>query len=77
MNNTWRWIIGIVVGLALFGFLLAGPSDRQAYWIARGDVLRPVIVTQVENVTAVHYPCITRESTTNKSGVCGFYVWKR
>ena len=77
MNNTWRWIIGIVVGLALFGFLLAGPSDRQAYWTARGGVLRPVVVTQVENVTAVHYPCATRVGTINTSSVCGFYVWKR
>ncbi len=38
MSSTWRWIIGIVVGLALFGLLLAGPSERQAYWIARGGV---------------------------------------
>jgi hypothetical protein len=77
MNNTWRWIIGIVVGLALFGLLLAGPSDRQSYWIARGGVLRPVVVTQLENVTAVHYPCTTHEGTINTSSVCGFYVWKK
>lgn len=77
MNNTWRWIIGIVVGLALFGLLLAGASDRQAYLVARGGVLRPVVVAQVENVTLVRYPCTTRVGTINTSSVCGFYVWKR
>jgi hypothetical protein len=38
MNNTWRWIIGIVVGLAVIGLLLTGRSERQAYRIARGAI---------------------------------------
>lgn len=77
MNNTWRWIIGIVVGLVLFGLLLAGPSDHQAYWIARGSTVRPVIVTQVEDVTVVRYPCTARKGAIQTDNVCGFFVWKR
>jgi len=46
MNNTWRWIIGIVVGLALIGLLLAGRSSRQAYRIARGAVEQRVEISQ-------------------------------
>ena len=46
MNNTWRWIIGIVVGLALLGFLLVGRSSRQAYRIARGAVEQRVEISQ-------------------------------
>jgi hypothetical protein len=77
MNNTWRWIIVIGVGLIIIALLFSGGSDRQAYWIARGSVPRPVVVTQVENVTAVRYPCATRVGSINTSGICGFYVWKR
>ena len=46
MKNIWRWIIGIVVGLALIGFLWAGRSSRQAYRIARGSIEQRVEVTQ-------------------------------
>jgi hypothetical protein len=46
MSNTWRWIIGIVVGLALIGLLLYGRSDRQAYRIARGAVSARVEISQ-------------------------------
>lgn len=38
MSNTWRWIIGMVVGLALLGLLFAGTSDRRAYRQARGAI---------------------------------------
>ena len=53
MNNTWRWIIGIVVGLALIGLLLAGRSSRQAYRIARGAVEQRVEISQERIDTAV------------------------
>ena len=46
MSNIWRWIIGIVVGLALIGLLLAGRSERQAYRIARGAVEERVEMSQ-------------------------------
>ena len=38
MSNTWRWIIGIVAGLAVIGLLLVGRSERQAYRIAKGAI---------------------------------------
>ena len=53
MNNTWRWIIGIVVGLALISLLLAGRSSRQAYRIARGAVEQRVEISQERIDTAV------------------------
>jgi hypothetical protein len=46
MNNTWRWIFGIITGLAIFGLVLAGRSDRQAYRIARGAIEQRVINRQ-------------------------------
>jgi biopolymer transport protein ExbB/TolQ len=46
MKNIWRWIIGIVVGLALIGFLWAGSSSRQAYRAARGAIEQRVEFTQ-------------------------------
>jgi hypothetical protein len=46
MKNIWRWIIGIIVGLAIFGFLFVGGSNRQAYRIARGAVEQRVGISQ-------------------------------
>ena len=46
MKNIWRWIIGIVVGLALIGFIWAGSSSRQAYRVARGAVEKRTELTQ-------------------------------
>jgi biopolymer transport protein ExbB/TolQ len=46
MNNTWRWIIGIIVGVLLIGWLLVGRSDRQAYRIARGAINQRVELSQ-------------------------------
>jgi len=46
MSNTWRWIIGVIVGLILVAFLLSGRSERQAYRIARGAVEQRVELTQ-------------------------------
>lgn len=53
MSNTWRWIIGIVVGLALIGFLFAGSSDRRAYQQARGAIETRVETRQERIDTAV------------------------
>ena len=46
MKNIWRWIIGIVVGLVIIGFIWAGSSSRQAYRVARGAVEQRVEMTQ-------------------------------
>jgi uncharacterized protein YicC (UPF0701 family) len=53
MNNTWRWIIGIVLGLVLIGLLVAGRSSRQAYRIARGAINARVQISQERIDTAV------------------------
>ncbi len=46
MSNTWRWIIGVLAGLALIGFLFYGRSERQAYRAARGAVEARVELSQ-------------------------------
>jgi hypothetical protein len=46
MNNTWRWIIGIVAGLAVIGLIFVVRSNRQAYNIARGAVEQRVALSQ-------------------------------
>jgi uncharacterized protein YicC (UPF0701 family) len=46
MNNIWRWIFGIVAGLALIGLLFYGRSERQAYRIARGAIEQRVELSQ-------------------------------
>ena len=46
MSNTWRWIIGILAGLALIGLLFYGKSERQAYRAARGAVEERVELSQ-------------------------------
>jgi hypothetical protein len=46
MKNIWRWVIGIIVGLALIGFLWAGSSGRRAYRAARGAIEQRVSLTQ-------------------------------
>ena len=46
MKKAWPWIIGIVVGLILVGWLAFGRSDRQAYRIARGAVDQRVEISQ-------------------------------
>jgi uncharacterized protein YicC (UPF0701 family) len=53
MNNIWRWIIGIVLGLVLIGLLVAGRSSRQAYRIARGAINARVQISQERIDTAV------------------------
>ena len=46
MSNTWRWIVGILAGLAVIGFILFGRSERQAYRIARGAIEQRVEISQ-------------------------------
>ena len=46
MKNGWRWVIGIVLGLVIVGFLWAGRSSRQAYRIARGGIEQRVELAQ-------------------------------
>jgi uncharacterized protein YicC (UPF0701 family) len=53
MKKAWPWIIGIVVGLILVGWLAFGRSDRQAYRIARGAVDQRVEISQERIDTAV------------------------
>ena len=53
MKNIWRWIIGIVVGLALIGLLFYGRSERQAYHAAKGAVEQRVEISQERIDTAV------------------------
>lgn len=53
MNNTWRWIFGIIAGLALIALLLGGRSNRQAYRIARGAVEERVEISQERIDTVV------------------------
>lgn len=46
MNNIWRWIIGIVVGLAVIGLFFMNRPERQAYSIARGAIDQRVETSQ-------------------------------
>ena len=46
MKNIWRWVIGIIIGLALIGLLWAGRSERLAYRTARGAIEQRVSLTQ-------------------------------
>jgi heat shock protein HslJ len=36
MSTIWRWIIGVLAALAIFGLLAFGGSDRKSYETARG-----------------------------------------
>jgi len=46
MSNLWRWIIGIVAGLAVIGLFFIGREERQAYSIARGGIEKRVEISQ-------------------------------
>jgi hypothetical protein len=46
MKNIWHWVIGIVVGLTIIGFVFVGGSNRQAYRIAKGAVEQRVGISQ-------------------------------
>jgi heat shock protein HslJ len=37
MNNIWRWILGIFVGLVIIGFLVSVRSNQANYNAAHGD----------------------------------------
>ena len=53
MNNFWRWLIGIVVGVLLIGLVLVGRPDRQAYRIAKGAIEQRTENTQARIDAAV------------------------
>jgi hypothetical protein len=46
MKNIWRWIIGIVAGLAIIGLIFAVRSNKQAYNVARGAIENRTALTQ-------------------------------
>lgn len=46
MKNIWRWIIGIVVGLVIIGFLVVVRSDKEAYAYARSFIEQRTTLTQ-------------------------------
>ena len=46
MSNIWRWIIGIVAGLAIIGLFFIGSEEKQAYSIARGSIQKRVEISQ-------------------------------
>jgi hypothetical protein len=77
MNKVWPWIIGIAVGLILIAMLIAGMSNRQSYWVAKGTVPRAIQVVRAENITVVRFPCGMRTESIKKANECGFYVWKK
>jgi len=77
MNKVWPWIFGIAFALFIIALLLYGRAERQAYWVARGTVPRPVVVAQVEDLTMIRFPCRVREGTIETAKACGFYVWKK
>jgi hypothetical protein len=53
MNNFWRWLIGIIVGVLLIAWLLVGRSERQAYHQARGAIEQRTENTQARIDAAV------------------------
>jgi hypothetical protein len=78
MSNTWRWIIGILVGLALLGLLFGVRSNRAAYYEARDTYThRPLVMSQITDATRIGFTCTEREGPIATSKTCGFYVSKR
>lgn len=77
MNKAWPWIFGIALSLIIIAFMLAGSSNRQDYWVARGVVPRAIQVTRAEDVTLVRFPCGMRAGSIAEANECGFYVWKK
>ncbi len=45
MSKIWRWIFGIVIGLALLGLVIFGSPNRQAYHTAKGRLNSRVNIT--------------------------------
>jgi hypothetical protein len=46
MKNIWRWIIGIVVGLAIVGLLVTVRSNKEAYNYARSFIEKRTTLSQ-------------------------------
>jgi hypothetical protein len=68
MNNTWRWIIGVIVGVLLIGWLLVGRSDRQAYRVARGAINQRVEMSQDRIDAAVESATATVDTALQLAG---------
>lgn len=68
MSNFWRWLFGIVTGLAVVGLLLAGRSDRQAYRIARGAIEQRTENTQARIDAAVEAATASVETALQLAG---------
>ncbi len=47
MNDVWRWVIGIAIGLVIIALVAGVRSNRQSYWVARHAMYRHVVVVQV------------------------------
>lgn len=67
MKNIWRWIIGIVVGLAIIGLIFAVRSDKQAYNVARGAIENRTALTQ-DKIDAVTQMAMTSVDLAVKLG---------
>jgi len=53
MSSIWRWIFGIVAGVALIALIGFGSPGRQAYHNAKGIIEQRVSLTQDRINTAV------------------------
>lgn len=73
MNNVWRWLIGIAVGMLIFTLLVYGRSTRDAYHYARGAIVRPVQPTH--EVIRVPRHAVNPDSGT--PGPIIIYYWRR
>ncbi|MBP1703526.1 MAG: hypothetical protein H6Q38_2633 [Chloroflexi bacterium] len=74
MKKVWPWIIGVGVGLVIFSMLVFVRSDRHAYWIARGAIIRP---QQVQVITVVRRPGHLKVYTQPVPLARDFYLWKK
>ena len=77
MKNVWPWIFGIAVGLIVIALVFGARSDRKTYWVARGTVARPVLITQAGEVTKIQFPCHVPGTSITTDQACAFYVWKK
>jgi hypothetical protein len=73
MNNVWRWLIGIAVGMLIFTLLVYGRSTRDAYHYARGAITRPVQPTQ----EVIRVPAHIVNPASGNQGPIIIYYWRR
>jgi molecular chaperone GrpE (heat shock protein) len=68
MKKVWPWIVGGVVVLIILGWLFFGRSDRQAYWIARGNIEQRVEASQEQIDMAVEMATEAVDLALEKAG---------